>query len=61
MTRCVFPVRAGEDRWDCLWFEPARTTRRPIYSGAIELWSRPAPGGRAGIANNSSEASPRGS
>jgi hypothetical protein len=61
VARCVFPVRARVDRWDCLWFEPARTTGRPIYSGAIELWSRPAPCGCAGIANSSSEASPRGS
>jgi hypothetical protein len=61
MARCVFPVRAGVDRWDYLWFEPAGTTGRPIYSEAIELWSRPAPCGCAGIANSSSEASLRGS
>jgi hypothetical protein len=61
MARCVFHVRAGVERWDCLWFEPARTTGRPIYSRAIELWSRPGPCGCAGIANSSSEASPRGS
>ena len=49
-TRCVFPARPARTRWDCSWFEPARTTGRPnlfeshqalTETGAVRVrWNR---------------------